>query len=126
MRLVTAVTLPCLLLISISVSAQDQNCSEQSVKGTYGFTSSIRLVPPPNSSVKQTAHTFIGLISYDGAGEAEASGITLAANGNTNPYAGAGTYKVNAQRCSGAVIFQDKPGNKPNGTSSSSQEQQNS
>ncbi|SRR6266550_4678935 len=98
-----------LLLITLSAMAQDQNCSEQSLKGSYGFISSIRIVPPANSPVKQTARArFIGLITYDGAGKAEAGGIVVGPNGKPSPYTGSGTYKINAERCTGSVEFENK------------------
>jgi hypothetical protein len=95
--------------------AQDQNlCSANSVKGSYGFVSSVRLVPPPNSPVKHTGRArFIGVISYDGSGNVTAAGLTLAQSGKTGVYTGAGTYSIDPQRCIGSLSFQEgQNGNK--------------
>jgi hypothetical protein len=101
------------LLMTVAAAAQDQNCSDESLKGTYGFVSSIRVVPPPNSQNKQTSRLrFIGLISYDGSGKVTAGGITVAANGTSSPFSGTGTYKINPQVCTGTAVFQNQQGNR--------------
>jgi len=109
----TTIYITLLLLFAISASAQNQTCSAQTIKGTYGFVSSIRVVPPPNSAVKQTSRIrFIGLITYDGAGNVTAGGLTVSPIGKSTTYKGTGTYTINPQVCIGSVMFQDQQGNK--------------
>jgi hypothetical protein len=111
-KITTAVTL-LLLSAAVSASAQDQVCSTQTIKGTYGLVSSIRVVPPPNSTVKQSSHIrFIGLITYDGAGTVTAAGLTVSPNGKSSTYKGSGSYTINPQVCTGSAAFQDQQGNK--------------
>jgi hypothetical protein len=101
-----------LLLLTVSAAAQDQSCNEQSVKGSYGFVSSIRVVPPAHSQVKQTSRLrFIGLFTYDGSGKVTAVGITVGADGKTAPFNGTGTYKINPPLCTGIAVFQNQQGN---------------
>ena len=112
MRIITSVTF-LLLLSAISASAQDQTCSPQTVIGTYGFVSSIRVAPPPKSDVKQTSRIrFVGLITYDGAGNVSAGGLTVGPTGKSSTYKGTGSYAINAQVCTGSVTFQDQEGNR--------------
>jgi hypothetical protein len=58
-------------LLPPNVFAQNPgNCSLNTIKGDYGFVSTIRLLPPVNSQVKTVQRSrFIGFISYDGAGK---------------------------------------------------------
>ena len=109
MRITTLGYLPVFVLVLLTAaSAQDQNCSNESIKGTHGFVSSVRLVPPQNSPVKHTERArFIDVIAYDGSGNSKVGGITLAPSGKTSPYSGAGTYQIDPQRCIGSVSFQD-------------------
>jgi len=95
------------IMLLTGASLQGQNlCSEASVKGDYGFVSSVRFVPPPNSPAKHTARSrFIGIISYDGSGNTTVGGITLGPNGKTVSYTGSGSYKVDSQHCTGSVSF---------------------
>jgi hypothetical protein len=96
-----------------NASAQDQHsCAASSIKGTYGFVSSVRLVPPPNSPAKHTERArFIGVINYDGAGNVTVGGVTIDPTGKSSSYGGAGTYTVDPQHCTGSVSFQDAQGN---------------
>jgi hypothetical protein len=107
--------LPIVMLAVVSHAlAQDQNsCSASSIKGSYGFVSSMRLVPPANSPAKHTARArFIGVIFYDGSGNAQAGGMTLAPSGKTIPYSGTGTYSIDSKHCIGSVSFQEGQNNK--------------
>jgi hypothetical protein len=115
MKIIKPHWLPIVILAVLPPAlAQDQNpCSTSSIKGSYGFVSSVRLVPPPNSTVKHTARLrFVGLISYDGTGNAKAGGISIAPSGKTSPFTGDGTYSVDAQHCTGSVSFQQGENNK--------------
>lgn len=102
-----------MIMLLTNAFAQDQNaCSATTIKGDYGFVSSVRLIPPPNSTAKHTERSrFIGVISYDGAGNAKVGGITVAPNGKTAAYSGSGTYSVDAAHCTGSVSFQNAEDN---------------
>lgn len=63
--------------------------------------------------MKQTSRIrFVGLITYDGAGNVTAGGLTVAPNGQSSTYKGSGSYTINPQVCTGSVSFQDEQGNK--------------
>jgi hypothetical protein len=100
------------LLLLSNALAQDQNCSAASVKGSYGFVSSVRLVPPPSSSAKHTERSrFLGVIIYDGDGKAKVGGVTIDPSGKSASYGAGGMYSVEAVHCTGSVSFQDAQGN---------------
>ena len=96
-----------LFIIGTTAWAQDEACSAKSIKGDYGFISTVRRIPPPNSPVKHvTRLRLVGLISYDGGDKATVSGITVTPEGGTAPYTVAGKYAVNSH-CTGSVSFQN-------------------
>lgn len=87
--------------------AQGQNsCSATTIKGDYGFVSTIRRTIGNGATSQTQRARVIGLISYDGSGNATVSGLTILAGGHTSSYADTGTYSVDGTHCTGSVKFQ--------------------
>jgi hypothetical protein len=80
------------------------NCSLDTIKGDYGFVSTVR-APLAKNQAEHTRLRFIGLISYDGAGNASVSGVTVT-SGQTSSYTDSGVYNVDATHCTGSVTFE--------------------
>jgi hypothetical protein len=94
------------LLTNPSVAQSNNNCSLETVKGDYGFVSSVRRAPPATAPARnaQTAR-FIGLISYDGSGNATVGGLTIFSGGQSSSYSDKGKYSIDATHCTGSVSF---------------------
>jgi hypothetical protein len=75
-------------LLSPIVFAQNPgNCSLDTIKGDYGFVSTVRLLPPANSQVKTVQRSrFIGLISYDGCWKGNDGGRERSAGRQDVPF----------------------------------------
>jgi hypothetical protein len=80
------------------------NCSLDTIKGDYGFVSTVR-APLSKNQPERARLRFIGLISYDGAGNASVSGVTVT-SGQTSSYVDSGVYKVDGAHCTGSVTFE--------------------
>ena|ERR1039458_5904857 len=80
-------------------------CSLDTIKGDYGFVSTVRAPVTKNQAAERTRLRFIGLISYDGVGNASVSGVTVT-SGQTSSYVDSGVYKVDAAHCTGSVTFE--------------------
>jgi|SRR5215472_5915066 len=94
------------LLCPIIFAQNPGNCSLDTIKGDYGFVSTIRLLPPANSQVKTVQRSrFIGLISYDGAGKVTTGGMSVSPGGKTSSFSTEGTYTVDGPHCTGSVTF---------------------
>jgi len=95
-----------LLPVVFLVPALWGQCDKGSIKGSYGFVSSLtstKVTPRPGGS-PVTQHfkwRFIGLVSYNGAGNASASGFLIDSTGKHKPFSLGGTYEVSG--CTGQV-----------------------
>ena len=88
-------------------AADHEECSDASVRGSFGFTSTGTLlaVPPPSAG----PFGEIGLQTFDGRGGTD--GIaTLSANGNIRRVTFQGTYVVNPD-CTGSMTIFVSPTN---------------
>lgn len=78
-------------------------CSKSTVRGPYGFISSIQI---PFSKAGTSAGHFIGVVVYDGHGNAKADGIMLGADGHEETVAATGLYELDSH-CLGRVTLRD-------------------
>jgi hypothetical protein len=88
-----------LLLLFLPATFYGQ-CDKSTIKGSYGFVSSARITPKPGTPPVKVR--FIGLVSYDGAGNASASGLSIGPSGQPKHISLSGTYDVDAG-CTGQV-----------------------
>ena len=79
-----------------TAKAVDRGCSNSSLNGTYGFTSTGVVVSPPENAGQDTE---VGTQTFDGQGGTTATAM-LSANGNIIPVSITGTYTVNSD-CTG-------------------------
>jgi hypothetical protein len=82
-----------------------QSCSTASIKGSYGFVSSIRIAPASASSSSRRVR-FIGVITYDGQGNATASGLSVTSGNQEKLISVTGPYQVDPH-CVGRVALKD-------------------
>ena len=78
---------------------EHRGCSEASLKGSFGFTSTGTLLALPPPSAGPFAE--IGRQTFDGNGNTDAT-ATLSANGNIKRVTVQGTYEVNPD-CTGSM-----------------------
>ena len=86
-------------------AAQDKECSNATLKGSFGYTATGTLlsVPPPFAG----PFAEVGRQTFDGKGNTEAT-ATLSANGNIVKVTIKGTYKVNPD-CTGSMTLTVSP-----------------
>jgi hypothetical protein len=88
-----------LLLVFVSPDLHGQ-CDKNTIKGSYGFVSSMRVAQKPGTTPIKLR--FIGVVTYDGAGNASASGFSIGPTGQPNRLSLSGPYDVSAG-CTGHV-----------------------
>ena len=81
---------------------QDKECSNATLRGSFGFTSTGTLlaIPPPSAG----PFAEIGRQTFDGTGDNTEGAATLSANGNINHVTFSGTYVVNPD-CTGSMTL---------------------
>ena len=84
---------------------EHRGCSEASLKGSFGFTSTGTLLALPPPSAGPFAE--IGRQTFDGNGNTDAT-ATLSANGNIKRVTVQGTYEVNPD-CTGSMTLYVSP-----------------
>jgi hypothetical protein len=84
---------------------EHRGCSEASLKGSFGFTSTGTLLALPPPSAGPFAE--IGRQTFDGQGNTDAT-ATLSANGNIKRVTVVGTYVVNPD-CTGSMTLLVSP-----------------
>jgi len=92
--------------IAFSVQAQEhRECSNASLRGSFGFTSSgnLNALPPPSAG----PFGEIGRQTFDGEGTTDGT-ATLSANGNVRRVSWQGTYVVNPD-CTGSMTLSISP-----------------
>lgn len=82
-------------------AGEHRECSEASLQGSFGFTSTGTLLALPAPNAGPFAE--IGRQTFDGNGSTEGT-ATLSANGNINHVTFVGTYVVNPD-CTGSMTF---------------------
>jgi hypothetical protein len=92
--------------LAIVSRAQAQECSNVSLQGSFGYTSTGALLPV---YAQHFAGPFaeVGRQSFDGSGNTSAS-ATLSANGNIQKVTIQGTYTVNPD-CTGSMMLHVSP-----------------
>ena len=82
-------------------AGDDKECSNATLRGSFGFTSTGTLlaIPPPSAG----PFAEIGRQTFDGRGDTEGT-ATLSANGNTGHVTFDGTYVVNPD-CTGSMTL---------------------
>jgi hypothetical protein len=100
---VTAITALALGIASTAY-ADDEGCSNASLRGTFAYTSTGSIASPP-----EIAGPFaeVGTQTFDGTGATTAA-VTLSQNGNILPVTVTGTYTVNPD-CTGTMTLQVSP-----------------
>jgi hypothetical protein len=92
-------------ILSRAHAGQHRECSDASLRGSFGFTNTgtnIALPPPFAGPIAQ-----IGRQTFDGRGNTDATG-TLSANGNIVKVTVQGTYEVNPD-CTGSMTLYISP-----------------
>jgi len=100
--LVIAFAIAFVLGIGLTVEAQEhRECSDASLNGSFGFTSSgtLNALPPPSAG----PFGEIGRQTFDGQGNTDGT-ATLTANGNLRRVTWQGTYVVNPD-CTGSMTL---------------------
>ena len=92
------------LALSSTAKADDKGCSNETVRGTFAYTSTGYITAPP-SIAGPFAET--GTQSFDGRGGTTAA-VTSSQNGNILPLTVTGTYTVNPD-CTGIMTLQVSP-----------------
>src|SRR5215470_915468 len=103
---VLAFTLAFVLGIGLTAEAQEgRECSNASLHGSFGFTSSgtLNALPPPSAG----PFGEIGRQTFDGQGNTDGT-ATLSANGNVRRVSWQGTYVVNPD-CTGSMTLLVSP-----------------
>jgi hypothetical protein len=90
--------------ISPAAKADDKGCSNETLRGTFAYTSNGYITAPP-AFAGPFAET--GTQSFDGLGGTTAA-VTSSQNGNILPLTITGTYKVNPD-CTGTMTLQVSP-----------------
>jgi hypothetical protein len=99
-----------LLLAAGAVSCYAQSSCPDTISGSYGFVSSIRMTPPANSTARFTARTrLIGVATYDDKNNVVVHGASISPNGQSKPINATGTYKID-KSCVGAVRLSEDEG----------------
>jgi len=83
-------------------AGEDQECSNATLRGSFGFTSTGMLlaIPPPSAG----PFAEIGRQTFDGKGDNTEGTATLSANGNIGHVTFFGTYVVNPD-CTGSMTL---------------------
>jgi hypothetical protein len=83
-------------------AGQDKECSNASLRGSFGFSSTGTLlaIPPPSAG----PFAEIGRQTFDGRGDNTEGTATLSANGNINHVTFFGTYVVSPD-CTGSMTL---------------------
>ena len=92
------------LSFSPTAKASDKGCSNASLDGTYGYTSTGTITAPPNIAGPVAE---VGTQIFDGRGNTTAT-ATLSSNGTIVPLTITGTYMVNPD-CTGTFTLQVAP-----------------
>lgn len=92
------------LSVAPTARAQDKGCSNASLQGTYGYTSTGTITAPPDIAGPIAE---VGTQFFDGRGNTTAT-ATLSSNGTIVPLTITGTYTVNPD-CTGAFTLQVAP-----------------
>jgi hypothetical protein len=95
-----AITIAALVLgVAPLARAEDKGCSEESLKGTFAYTSTGFIVAAPVAALVGPSAE-VGRLDFDGKG-----GVTFtfngSLNGNIGPGTATGTYTVNNEDCTG-------------------------
>jgi len=101
-----AITVAAALAMGIAPKAQanDKECSDATLKGTFAFTSTGFITGP---SAQAGPFAIVGAQTFDGNGAFTAA-ATVSQNGNIIPVTLAGTYTVNPD-CTGNFTVQISP-----------------
>ena len=83
-------------------AGQDKECSNATLRGSFGFTSTGTLLAIPAPSAGPFAE--IGRQTFDGTGDNTEGTATLSANGNINHVTFSGTYAVSPD-CTGSMTL---------------------
>jgi hypothetical protein len=89
-------------IVSRAQADQDKECSNATLQGSFGFTSTGTLLALPPPSAGPFAE--IGRQTFDGTGDNTEGTATLSANGNINHVTFSGTYVVNPD-CTGSMTL---------------------
>jgi hypothetical protein len=98
-------TAPVLGIVSSAQAGEPKGCSDASLRGSFGFTSTGTLLtlPPPLAG----PFAEIGRQTFDGRGSTDGT-ATLSANGNIARVTFQGTYAVNPD-CTGSMTLYVSP-----------------
>ena len=96
------------ILPSRAQAGEHRECSETSLQGSFGFTSTGTLLALPAPNAGPFAE--IGRQTFDGSGSTEGT-ATLSANGNINHVTFVGTYVVSPD-CTGSMTLLVLPFNR--------------
>ena len=83
-------------------AGQDKECSNATLRGSFGFSSTGTLLAIPAPSAGPFAE--IGRQTFDGTGDNTEGTATLSANGNINHVTFSGTYAVSPD-CTGSMTL---------------------
>jgi hypothetical protein len=92
------------LAMTPTAEAADKGCSNASLEGTYGYTSTGSIIAPASIAGPIAE---VGTQTFDGVGNTTAS-ATISSNGTIVPLAITGTYTVNPD-CTGKFTLQVSP-----------------
>jgi hypothetical protein len=90
--------------LASGANAQDRGCSNNSLQGTFAYTSTGTIVAPPAIAGPIAE---VGSQTFDGAGGTSAT-ATISSNGSVQPLTIVGTYQVNSD-CTGTAALQVSP-----------------
>ena len=90
--------------VATTAHAQNKGCSNDSLRGTFAYTSTGFIASPPEIAGPLVE---VGTQSFDGTGNTTAT-ATLSQNGNILPVTVTGTYTVNPD-CTGTMTLQVSP-----------------
>ena len=94
-------------ILTTAQAGEHRECSNASLRGSFGFTSTGTLLALPPPSAGPFAE--IGRQTFDGSGNTDAT-ATLSANGNIRRVTVQGTYEVNPD-CTGSMTLFVSPFN---------------
>jgi len=92
-----------LLALAPAVHAQS-GCSDTTLTGNYGFSDSGFFAKSPTGAGQEVPLAAVGVLTFDGAGNASIS-YTVSGDGSITPnVSGSGTYTVGSD-CTGSISF---------------------
>ena len=91
-------------LVALPLHAQ---CDKSTVKGSYGLVSSARPAAKPGAATVKVR--FVGIVKYDGVGNAAGAGLLVGPSGAPRHISVSGTYDVSTA-CTGEVTLSDQNG----------------